>query len=90
MKATGIVKRVDDLGRIVLPKELREQLGIYEGDQLEMYVDTDDGLVLRKYDPGSNIERMIEDWIEYHADVDSAPKIKKHIDAIKKIIHREN
>lgn len=41
MKATGIVRRIDDLGRVVIPKEVRRTLGIYEGDPLEIYTDTD-------------------------------------------------
>ena len=45
MKATGIVRRVDDLGRVVIPKEIRRTMGIKEGDPLEIYTDrTSDGL----------------------------------------------
>lgn len=51
MKATGIVRRVDDLGRIVLPKELRRTLGIGEKDPMEIYTDGK-GIILRKYAPG--------------------------------------
>lgn len=51
MKATGIIRRIDDLGRIVLPKETRRMLKIHEGDPLELYA-TDDGCVLfKKYNP---------------------------------------
>lgn len=48
MKATGIVRRMDDLGRVVIPKEIRRTLNIREGDALEIYT-TDDGVVFRKY-----------------------------------------
>lgn len=48
MKATGIVRKVDQLGRIVLPKELRNVLDIYEGTPLEIYVD-DEKIILKKY-----------------------------------------
>lgn len=48
MKATGIVRRVDDLGRIVIPKEIRRTMAIQEGDALEIYT-TDDGILFRKY-----------------------------------------
>ena len=48
MKATGIVRRIDDLGRIVIPKELRRTYGIKEGDPLEIFA-ADDQLVLKKY-----------------------------------------
>jgi transcriptional pleiotropic regulator of transition state genes len=51
MKATGIIRRVDDLGRIVLPKELRQTMGIRAGDPMEIYTDADN-IILRKYAPG--------------------------------------
>lgn len=51
MKATGIVRKVDELGRVVLPIELRRTFGIVEGDPLEIYVKCQD-IVLRKYAPG--------------------------------------
>ncbi|MDK8193745.1 AbrB/MazE/SpoVT family DNA-binding domain-containing protein [Paenibacillus sp. UMB7766-LJ446] len=51
MKATGMVRRIDDLGRLVLPKELRKVRGIENGDPLEFFVDGDK-IVLRKYQPG--------------------------------------
>ncbi len=51
MKATGIIRRVDDLGRIVLPKELRQTMGIRTGDPMEIYTDADN-IILRKYAPG--------------------------------------
>lgn len=50
MKATGIVRKVDDLGRIVLPIELRRSLGIDVKDPIEIYVD-EDTIILRKHDP---------------------------------------
>lgn len=50
MKSTGIVRKVDELGRIVLPIELRRTLDIAEKDSLEIYVD-DDTIILRKYQP---------------------------------------
>lgn len=50
MKSTGIVRKVDDLGRIVLPIELRRTLDIAEKDELEIYLD-DDRVVLKKYEP---------------------------------------
>lgn len=49
MKATGIVRRIDDLGRIVIPKEIRRTMRIYEGDPLEIFFDTDNNIVLKKY-----------------------------------------
>lgn len=62
MKATGIVRRIDDLGRIVIPKELRRTLGIAEGEPLEIFVDGEK-IILRKYTPGcclcGNTEREL-------------------------------
>lgn len=49
MKATGIVRRIDDLGRIVIPREIRRAMRIYEGDPLEIFFDTDHNIVLKKY-----------------------------------------
>ena len=49
MKTTGIVRRIDDLGRIVIPKEIRRTMRIYEGDPLEIFFDTDHNIVLKKY-----------------------------------------
>ncbi|MBN1043757.1 AbrB/MazE/SpoVT family DNA-binding domain-containing protein [Clostridium botulinum] len=50
MKATGIVRRVDDLGRIVIPKELRRVLNIEEGNPLEIYTEGEQ-VILKKYEP---------------------------------------
>ena len=49
MKATGIVRRIDELGRIVIPKEIRKTLRIREGDPLEIFTDNEGGVILRKY-----------------------------------------
>ena len=56
MKATGIVRRVDDLGRIVIPKEIRRTLKIREGDPLEIYTENDGGVIFRKYSPMSDLQ----------------------------------
>lgn len=51
MKATGIVRRIDDLGRVVIPKEIRKTLRIREGDPLEIFTDKDGEVILKKYSP---------------------------------------
>jgi len=51
MKATGIVRRIDDLGRVVIPKEIRTTLEIKEGDPLEIFTDREGGVILKKYKP---------------------------------------
>ncbi|MBP3361581.1 MAG: AbrB/MazE/SpoVT family DNA-binding domain-containing protein [Clostridia bacterium] len=50
MKATGIIRKVDELGRIVIPKELRKSMSISEGDPLEIFTDNDT-IILKKYEP---------------------------------------
>ncbi len=59
MKATGIIRRVDDLGRIMIPKELRRTLTIREGDPIEFYT-ADDNIILIPYDPNTDITHAIE------------------------------
>ena len=58
MKATGIVRRVDDLGRIVIPKEIRRTLRIREGDPLEIYTEKDGGVIFRKYSPMGDLQDL--------------------------------
>lgn len=59
MKATGIVRRIDDLGRIVIPKELRRTLKIRDGEFLEIFVD-DDNIVLKKYSSFSDLKNICD------------------------------
>lgn len=59
MKATGIVRRMDELGRVVIPKEIRRTLRIREGDPLEIFTDRDE-LMLKKYSPIATIEKFSE------------------------------
>ena len=51
MKATGIVRRIDELGRVVIPKEIRRTLRIREGDPLEIFTDREGEVILKKYSP---------------------------------------
>lgn len=67
MKATGIVRRIDDLGRVVIPKEIRRTLAIREGDALEIFT-TDDGVVFRKYtQPTETKAAIAQKWLEDNA-----------------------
>jgi transcriptional pleiotropic regulator of transition state genes len=84
MKSTGIVRKVDELGRIVLPIELRRTLDINEKDSLEIYVD-EGSIILRKYHPSCIFCDSTQDVIQYKgknicrrcvADLDSAADIK--------------
>ena len=60
MKATGVVRRIDDLGRIVLPKELRRTMRIKEGESLEIYTDGDNKIVLKKYSPVNQMTDFVK------------------------------
>ena len=51
MKATGIVRRIDDLGRVVIPKEIRRTLRLREGTPLEIFTDREGEIILKKYSP---------------------------------------
>ena len=55
MKATGIVRRIDDLGRVVIPKEIRRTMRIREGDPLEIYTDREGEVIFKKYSPISEL-----------------------------------
>ena len=64
MKATGIVRRVDDLGRVVIPKEIRRTLRIREGDPLEIYTEKDGGVIFRKYSPMGDLQEFASQMCE--------------------------
>ena len=58
MKPTGIVRRIDDLGRIVIPKEIRRTCNLREGDPMELYLGEDSQIVLKKYDTEPEITAL--------------------------------
>jgi AbrB family transcriptional regulator (stage V sporulation protein T) len=64
MKATGIVRRIDDLGRVVIPKEIRRTLRIREGDPLEIFVDRDGEVILKKYSPIGELDDFAKEYAE--------------------------
>ena len=64
MKATGIVRRIDDLGRVVIPKEIRRTLRIREGDPLEIFTDRDGGVILKKYSPIEELTDFSKEYCE--------------------------
>lgn len=64
MKATGIVRRIDDLGRVVIPKEIRRTLRIREGDPLEIFVDHDGEVILKKYSPMGELGDFAKEYAE--------------------------
>lgn len=72
MKATGIVRRVDDLGRLVIPKELRRTLHIKEADPIEFYVEGDT-IVLKKYDVMGDLAQVLDSTESYIKQNDLLP-----------------
>ncbi|MGL5258614.1 MAG: stage V sporulation protein T [Lachnospiraceae bacterium] len=69
MKATGIVRRIDDLGRVVIPKEIRRTLRIRVGDPLEIYTDREGEIVLKKYSPIGEISTFAKQYVDSLAQV---------------------
>lgn len=64
MKATGIVRRIDDLGRVVIPKEIRRTLRIREGDPLEIFTDREGEIILKKYSPIGELGLFAKQYAE--------------------------
>ena len=64
MKATGIVRRIDDLGRVVVPKEIRRTLRIREGDPLEIFTDREGEIILKKYSPIGELGQFAGQYAE--------------------------
>ena len=64
MRATGIVRRIDDLGRVVVPKEIRRILRIREGDPLEIYTDKEGEIILKKYSPIEELGHFAKEYAE--------------------------
>ncbi len=73
MKATGIVRRIDDLGRVVIPKEIRRTMRIREGEPLEIFVDRDGEVILKKYSPIGELGEFAQEY------VDSLSEVTGHI-----------
>jgi AbrB family transcriptional regulator, stage V sporulation protein T len=76
LKATGIVRRIDDLGRVVIPKEIRRTLRIREGDPLEIFVDRDGEVILKKYSPIGELGEFAQEY------ADSLYEAMNHISCI--------
>lgn len=73
MKATGIVRRIDDLGRVVIPKEIRRTLRIHEGDPLEIYTDRDGEVIFKKYSPIGELGDFASQYAETLAKTSGYP-----------------
>ena len=64
MKATGIVRRIDDLGRVVIPKEIRRTMRIREGDPLEIYTDREGEVIFKKYSPIGELQNFAAEYAD--------------------------
>lgn len=69
MKATGIVRRIDDLGRVVIPKEIRRTMRIREGDPLEIFTDKDGEVIFKKYSPIGELGNFATQYAEILAKI---------------------
>lgn len=77
MKATGIVRRIDPMGRIVVPKEIRGTLGIKDNDPVEIYVTGDGEVVIKKYHPEHEyVSRLKDLLIDIDGDTEMDPEVK--------------
>lgn len=69
MKATGVVRRIDELGRIVVPKEIRRVMRIREGDPLEIFTDKDGEIILKKYSPIGELSAFAQQYVDTTAQI---------------------
>ena len=86
MRATGIVRRVDDLGRVVIPKEVRKTCHIKEGDPLEIFIEETDGVTFKLYQP--TLWRALEDIAEEMRDNDDFHEFAAEVYALAKKIRK--
>lgn len=92
MKATGIVRRIDDLGRVVIPKEIRRTLRIREGDPLEIYTDSNGEVIFKKYSPVGEMGTFAAQYAEVLSRVSNLPTLiadRDHIIAASGVPKRE-
>lgn len=91
MKATGMFRRIDDAGRVVIPREIRKILGIKGGDSLEIFADRNE-IILRKYDVSIGLSELVRRLENEFSDVkddierETADKIYKHINALRELV----
>ena len=73
MKATGIVRRIDDLGRVVIPKEIRRTMRIREGDPLEIFTNSEGEVIFKKYSPIGEISSIASQYAEVLSKIGGCP-----------------
>lgn len=92
MKATGIIRRVDDLGRVVIPKEIRRTLRIREGEPLEIYTEGKDTVCFRKYETNltGEVDHLCEQ-IKTYCDLpyETQAKIDRLLQEVRKLVKSE-
>lgn len=92
MKATGIVRRIDDLGRVVIPKEIRRTMRIREGDPLEIYTESGGEIVFKKYSPIGELSSFASQYAEILTKTTGTPSLicdREHVIAASGIPKRE-
>ena len=92
MRATGIVRRIDDLGRVVIPKEIRRTLRIREGDSLEIYTDSGGEVIFKKYSPLGELSSFASQYAEVLSHVAKCPVIitdRDHVVAVSGVSKKE-
>ncbi len=92
MKATGIVRRIDDLGRVVIPKEIRRTMRIREGDPLEIYTDSDGEVIFKKYSPIGELGTFSHQYADVLFKVSGNPVVvcdRDHVIAVSGIPKKE-
>lgn len=92
MKATGIVRRIDDLGRVVIPKEIRRTMRIREGDPLEIYTSNDGEVIFKKYSPIGELGNFASQYADVMYRVSGHPVVvcdRDHVVAVAGMPKRE-
>ena len=91
MKNAGVARRLDDVGRIVIPREIRKTFGIKSGDPIEFFLRGNE-IVLKKYGVSAGMERLVERFndefshVESSMDRKTADKIRQHIRALQELL----
>lgn len=91
MKATGIIRRIDDLGRLVVPKEIRRRLQIHEGDPMELYVDNN-RVIFQKYQPSCGVQESLKSFrslVEDETDLKCRSELLTKISEMQAILKAE-
>ena len=90
MKATGIIRRLDDLGRIVIPREIRRRAHLREGDPMELYLGDDGEIILKLYEPMAQPWRQLSQVADEMEESDEFAKYAPELKALIKQIMKEN